>query len=273
MLLNNVRQSANLYEQIELLQTLALKGDDFSTYWEGVHQLVTVPELLDEIYQKAGIYRFWAVVRRAAGLLNKTYIGLSDAVTDILVRQKQISVGKSYSEASLLTRPMRAREIISKIKEFCGEDIRDRVLTQEILIYSSMLLKSDPQLFEGTLTLRTGYLILLLISDLARELQIEQDEAHDRLMQLSPFEIKNRLYRILANYSQQQQLVFQQESLHLSAKRGNISWDIAIAVIATAPPKCHQVAGMSNAAIALSAWCPKTSIPISGSCCSIAKDW
>jgi phosphorylase kinase alpha/beta subunit len=230
VLLNNVRQSANLYEQIELLQTLArLKGDDFGTYWEGVHQTVAVADLLDEIYQKAGIYRIWAVVRRAAGLLNKTYIGLSDAVTDILVRQKQISVGKSYSEASLITRPMRAREIISKIEEFCGEDIRDRVLTQEILIYSSMLLKSDPELFEGTLTLRTGYLILLLISDLARELQIEQDEAHDRLMQLSPFEIKNRLYRILANYSQQQQLVFQQESLHLSAKRGKISWDIAIA--------------------------------------------
>ncbi|AFY69310.1 phosphorylase kinase alphabeta [Thalassoporum mexicanum PCC 7367] len=228
-LLHNIRQSDNLYEQIELLQTLhRLQGLEYNTYWEGVHQLVSVADLLDEVYQKAGTYRFWAVVRRAAGLLNKTYIGLSDAVTDILVRQKQISVGKSYSEASLLVRPMRAQEIISKIDEFCGEDIRDRVLTQEILIYSSMLLKSDADLFAGMLTLRTGYLILLLISDLARELQIEQDEAHDRLMQLSPFEIKDRLYRILANYAQQQQLVFQQESLQLGAKRGDISWDIAI---------------------------------------------
>lgn len=52
-------------------------------------------------------------------------------------------VGKSYSEASLITRPIPETEILEKINSFCREDIRDRVLTQEILIYLGLLIKSD----------------------------------------------------------------------------------------------------------------------------------
>ena len=42
-----------------------------------------------------------AVVRHAAALLDKIDFGLSDSVTDILVRQKQITVGKAYFEDAL----------------------------------------------------------------------------------------------------------------------------------------------------------------------------
>jgi len=45
------------------------------------------------------------VVRKAAGLRQMVDIGLSDAVTTIQC-QKQITVGKSYFEASLITHPM-----------------------------------------------------------------------------------------------------------------------------------------------------------------------
>jgi phosphorylase kinase alpha/beta subunit len=89
--------------------------------------------------------------------------------TELLVRRKQISVGKAYSQASLITDPMPPSDLMDKINEFCGEDIRDRVLTQEILIYLSVLIKSEPELFEGLLTLRVSYLILLLTSEICRE--------------------------------------------------------------------------------------------------------
>ncbi len=233
-LLNCLRESINVYEQIELLQTLTrLKGLDFDTGLGGPKNPVSVAYLLQEVYEKAGrgivktgqnFTIYWSVVRRAAGLLGMVDISLSDAVTDILVRQKQISVGKSYSEISLITRPMSYREIIDKINEFCGEDTRDRVLTQEVLLYLGLLIKAEPDLFNGLLTLRVGYLILLITIELARELKITQDEAHERLMELSPFEVKNRLRQVLAGYEGMNQLLRQQESLHVKQSEQDIEW-------------------------------------------------
>ncbi|OLP16516.1 glycosyl hydrolase family 15 [Leptolyngbya sp. 'hensonii'] len=216
LLLTNLRSSNNLYEQIELLQALLrLRGTDFDTGLGGPGRLVTVADLLQEVYERAGQLQLWTIVRRAAGLLSKVDITLSDAVTDILVRQHQITVGKAYSEASLIVRPLSPQEIMDKIIEFCGEDMRDRVLTQEILIYLGLLLKTEPRLLDGLLTLRVGYLIVLLISELARELEVTQDEAYERLMQLSPHDIKVRLRQVLVEYQDLNRVVFQQESLHI----------------------------------------------------------
>lgn len=224
LLLNSLRDSDSLYEQIELLGALTrLRGLDFDTGWSQ-GQSVRVRTLLDEVYSKAGKLQLWAVVRRAAGLLNKVDIGLSDAVTDILVRQKQITVGRAYSEASLLTRPMPYTEIIEKINHFCREDIRDRVLTQEILIYLSLLIKAEPELLNGFLTLKVGYLILLITSELARERRSTQDEAYEYLMQLSPFEIQTRLRQVMVGYEGLQQALFKQESLHVNQQK--IDWVI-----------------------------------------------
>jgi phosphorylase kinase alpha/beta subunit len=107
-LLVALRASENLYEQIELLQTLTrLQGLEFDTGFGGPGRPVTVGDLLDEVYTKAGDAGLWAVVRRAAGLRQMNDIGLSDVVTSILVRGKQISVGKAYSEDSLITIPLK----------------------------------------------------------------------------------------------------------------------------------------------------------------------
>ncbi|MBF2076592.1 MAG: glycoside hydrolase family 15 protein [Synechococcales cyanobacterium C42_A2020_086] len=226
-LLDQLRHSSNLYEQIDLLETLSqLGGLDLDTGLGEAGDLVTVADLLDEVYGKASDLRLWAVIRRAAGLLNKIDIGLSDAVTDILVRGKQIAVGKAYSEASLITAPMPPDEIMEKIQTFCGSDVRERPLTQEILIYLGVLIKTDPQLFNGLLTLRVGYLILLITSELAREQQVTPDEAYEHLMQLSPFDVKMRLSRVLAGYEDLNQTLFQQESLHLRQQQA-IQWVVS----------------------------------------------
>jgi phosphorylase kinase alpha/beta subunit len=224
LLLHNLRQSQNLYEQVEILSTLSrLHGFDFDTGFGHPQRRVTVANLLDEIYATAGRRKLWAVVRRVAGLFDRVDPNLTDAVIDILVRQKQIAVGRAYSEASLITQPMSSIEVMEKIREFCREDIRDRVLTQEILIYTSLLLKSEPKLFKGLLTLRVGYLILLLTSNLAQEFQITQDEAYERLMQLSPHEIQMQLRQLLLGYEGFNQALFKQESLHIQRKQA-IDW-------------------------------------------------
>jgi phosphorylase kinase alpha/beta subunit len=224
-LLASLRSSSNIYEQIELLQTLIrLQGLSFDTGFGGPQHPVTVADLLDEVYTKAGNLGIWAVVRRAAGLRQMVDIGLSDTVTSILVRGKQIAVGRAYSQSSLMTVPMSHREITEKINNFCREDIRDRVLTQEIIIYLGVLMRSEPQLFKGLLTLRVGYLILLITSELAQELGVTQDEAYEHLMELSPFEVKMRLHQVLRGYTGISKLLRQQESLHIKQKESDIAW-------------------------------------------------
>jgi phosphorylase kinase alpha/beta subunit len=227
-LLANLHLSCNLYEQIDLLETLSqLRGSAFDTGLGGPGNPVTVTDLLNEVYAKASQLQLWAVIRRAAGLLNKVDIALSDAITDILVRGKQIAVGKSYSEASLITSPMPPGDIMQKIQEFCGKDVREHPLTQEILVYLGVLIKADPQLFDGLLTLRVGYLILLITSELARELQVTQDEAYEHLMQLSPFDVKTRLTQVLAGYNNLDQTLFQQESLQVNQQQ-DIQWVVSL---------------------------------------------
>jgi phosphorylase kinase alpha/beta subunit len=220
-LLEQLRASDNLYEQIELLHGLCrLKGLDFDTGLGGPEFPPTsVANLLMEVYEKAGQLELWAVVRRSAALLGKGDIGLTDALTELLVRQKQISVGKSYSEASLITDPLPYRELLDKIQAFCGEYVRDRVLTQEILIYLSVLIKSEPELFKGLLTLRVGYLILLLTNEISREQEVPADEAYEILSSLSPFELKMRLKQVLESYSGMQQQLFRRESLRMKRRQ------------------------------------------------------
>jgi phosphorylase kinase alpha/beta subunit len=234
VLIKSLRESVNLYEQIELLSVLVrLVGLDFETGLAGAGTAVTVRDLLNEVYNRASRgdasgTPYWSIARRAAGLLDKVDVGLSDAVTDIVVRQKQISVGRAYSEDSLITQPLPHTEVLERIRHFCREDIRDRVLTQEILIYLSLLIKAEPTLFKGLLTLRVGYLIILLTSDLSRELGVTQDEAYENLMRLSPFEIKTRLRQIVEGYADLNRALFKQESLKVKLPDQGIDWVVVL---------------------------------------------
>ncbi|MBW4652312.1 MAG: glycoside hydrolase family 15 protein [Kaiparowitsia implicata GSE-PSE-MK54-09C] len=226
-LLAQLRQSQNLYEQIEILEALTrLESLDFDTGMGDAQNPVQVRDLLEDLYDHASQQRLWAIIRRAAGLLDKVDVSLSDSVTDILVRQKQIAVGKSYSEAALITEPMSTVDIMDRIREFVRQDVRDRPLTQEMLVYLSILIKTDPHLFKGFLTLRVGYLILLITSDLGQERGITQDEAYEQLMHLEPFEVKSRLYQVLAGYETLDQNLFRQESLRIKQQQP-IQWTVS----------------------------------------------
>ncbi|MDZ7704616.1 MAG: glycoside hydrolase family 15 protein [Trueperaceae bacterium] len=223
VLVARLAASVNLYEQVEVLDLLVRRHGLGTPITLGGHA-VQLRALLGEVYSRAGDLQLWAVLRRSAALLGRDDIELLNAVTDILVRQKHILIGKAYSEASLITTPLPYKDLIDKIRAFCREDIRDRALTQEVLLYLGSLIKAEPQLFEGVLTLRVGYLILLLTGELAREQALSQDEAYERLMQLSPSEVRQRLYRVLGGYRNAGQMVQQQESLSARAPQRGIRW-------------------------------------------------
>ena len=216
VLLARLWVTQNLYELVEILGVLHRRhGPDFP-----VGESAVVRDLLEDVYAQAahgdGEGRpLWAVVRRAAALCDKTDMALSDAVTDILVRQKQITVGKSYSDASVIARPLPPGEIRDKVRAFGGEDVRDHVLTQELLIYLGLLIRAEPALFGRLMTLRVGYLIRLMTGELAAEMGVRPEEAHERLMRLSPSEVQRRLRGVLGDYDDTARRLQNQESLPL----------------------------------------------------------
>ena len=57
---------------------------------------ITVKDLLKELYERACHEKKWALVRHVAGILGKRVEDLAKAVTDLLVRQKQVTVGKFF---------------------------------------------------------------------------------------------------------------------------------------------------------------------------------
>ena len=68
------------------------RGPNWDTEMEG-RPGCTVKDLLSELYDKAGQVKQWWLVRHTAGMLRKRVEDLAKAVTDILVRQKQLAVG------------------------------------------------------------------------------------------------------------------------------------------------------------------------------------
>jgi phosphorylase kinase alpha/beta subunit len=111
---------------------------------------------------------------------------------------------------------MGSKAIAEKIARFSREDIRERVLAQEILLSLDGLVKLEPELLGGFLTLRLGYLILLLTAEVSAEFSIVHNEAYQRLLEFSPSEIQSRLIKLLRAYAETTKLLRNQEALHLN---------------------------------------------------------
>jgi len=62
---------------------------------------VLVKDLLKLLYEKACQQNHWGLVRHTAGMLGKRVEDLAKALTDLLVRQKQVNFSKYFEEACL----------------------------------------------------------------------------------------------------------------------------------------------------------------------------
>jgi phosphorylase kinase alpha/beta subunit len=236
VLLKRLEGTANLYEQIEVTTAVvAMLSLDAEVRVFG--RLVSLRKILEEIYEEAGRRRFWAVVRRAASLLGMVEFNLTDSVNAILVRQKAILLGKSYTTDSLVVRPLLPSELLEKINTYCREDIRDRVLMQEVLVYLGQLIRARPELFEELLTIRVSYLILLLTGEIAREYHVTQDEAYNQLMHLAPSEIQRRLKVVMEHYHTMGFVIDQLESLPAHSAGQPLTWTQDMGLEVLKPPK------------------------------------
>ncbi|CAL1539769.1 unnamed protein product [Lymnaea stagnalis] len=197
-LIEQLKQTANLQEQADIIHYIFVtRGPDWDTHMEE-NRKVPVKELLVELYEKAGHWKQWWLVRHTAGMLRKRVEDLALAATDLLVRQKQLSVGLPPDQETTITSPLPPDELAAIIYEACGEDHSTASLTQELLVYLAMFIRTEPQLFDEMLRLRVGLIIQVMASELSRTLQCGGDEASDHLLNLSPFEMKTLLHHILS---------------------------------------------------------------------------
>ncbi|XP_062619129.1 probable phosphorylase b kinase regulatory subunit alpha isoform X4 [Saccostrea cucullata] len=196
-LVDQLNNTEVLHEQADIIHYLYLhRGPNFEIKID--EKPCCIKELLVELYEKAGHWKHWGLVRHTAGMLRKRVEELALAATDLLVRQKQLSVGLPPDRERVIMRPLPPDDLASIIFDACGEDLSTASLTQELLIYLAMFIRTEPKLFNEMLRLRVGLIIQVMASELARTLKCTGDEASEHLLNLSPYEMKTLLHHILS---------------------------------------------------------------------------
>ena len=230
LLLQQLKNNANLYAQLEILSLLSQRhGLDYNTGLSASDGTVgTVRDLLDEVYERAGDQHEWYVVRRCAGLLGKYDINLEQAATEILVRQHALSLGFIYSGKSTLTRPADSSEILQIIRTYNSHDGNEQIIIQELILYLGMLIKSNPELFADMHTIRVGHILQLIISRQLRALNSQNpnstiDQAFNKIMSLSPYQLSKRVYETIQDYGSLENETSLLETLHYEGNSRELS--------------------------------------------------
>ena len=184
--------SANLYDQIDILHYIySCKGFDYV-----VDGLCKVEVLVEEVYAKAMHLKQWSLVRQAAGLLKKTVNSLTSNLSDLLVRQKPVTIGFGPQEY-FIDSPKNPAALAEIIFSHCASDIREAPLIQEIITYLGSFIRGSPQMFEGIMRIRTHFFVIAMREEISQTKRCNEEEAVELLMQLSPFEMKSLMSQIL----------------------------------------------------------------------------
>ena len=156
-------QTESLSEQAEIIHYLYFKeGRDWNTgikIDEDDEEGVPVRILVDELFRKAVHSKKWWLVRHAAGMMDRSGEDLAKAISDLLVRQKQVTLGMPSDGEVTISRPLPPKELLKILNSAYTEDSSTAMLTQEILMYLSMYIRSEPKLFSDLLVLRIGLII------------------------------------------------------------------------------------------------------------------
>lgn len=214
-LLAELSKCPNLYRQVQIIKTL-LKDSylEESVFLPEQKLERTLKSLLEGIYQRSCNIHLWSVVRSSAGLLGKSHYGLADAVTEILVNQKHVIVGRAYNAEGIIRKSEPNVAILKRIKACCLDDSREEMIHQEVLLFLSNIVKSEPKVFRHMISIRTNEFIHLIVAQIASELNITHGEAFDALTAMSPQEIQSRLKTVVHSYSQTRESMSSMEALN-----------------------------------------------------------
>ncbi|XP_030430244.1 phosphorylase b kinase regulatory subunit alpha, skeletal muscle isoform isoform X3 [Gopherus evgoodei] len=198
-LVDQLRECPTLQEQADLLYMLhTIKGLDWDTEIDG-QPGATVKDLLTELYVSVGATQQWALIRYISGILKKKVEALDEACTDLLSHQKHLTVGlPPEPREKTISAPVPYEELTRLIDEASEKNMSISILTQEIMVYLAMYMRTQPTLFAEMFRLRIGLIIQVMATELAHSLHCSAEEATESLMNLSPSDMKSLLHHILS---------------------------------------------------------------------------
>ncbi|XP_051485922.1 phosphorylase b kinase regulatory subunit alpha, skeletal muscle isoform isoform X3 [Apus apus] len=198
-LVDQLRVCPTLQEQADILYMLhILKGPEWHTGLDS-EPGPTVKELLTELYVRVGDTRQWALIRYISGILKKKVEALDEACTDLLSHQKHLTVGlPPEPREKTISAPIPYEELVHLIDEASEKNLSVSILTQEIMVYLAMYMRTQPALFAEMFRIRIGLIIQVMATELALSLHCSAGEATENLMNLSPSDMKSLLYHILS---------------------------------------------------------------------------
>ncbi|XP_075018776.1 phosphorylase b kinase regulatory subunit alpha, skeletal muscle isoform isoform X4 [Calonectris borealis] len=198
-LVDQLRICPTLQEQADILYVLhILKGPEWHTGLDS-EPGPTVKELLTEMYMRVGDTRQWALIRYISGILKKKVEALDEACTDLLSHQKHLTVGlPPEPREKTISAPIPYEELVHLIDEASEKNLSVSILTQEIMVYLAMYMRTQPALFAEMFRIRIGLIIQVMATELAHSLRCSAGEATENLMNLSPSDMKSLLYHILS---------------------------------------------------------------------------
>ena len=210
-LLSAYADARALDERLALLDWLEAAGLDHEQTFvdaDGVSRTLNLHRVaLFRVAQTLGEWRLMRLSAERAGIVDGF---LEVALMDLVVHQKRVAVGRSYTRMAVIDTPIANQEILERLAAYCDDDWRERSLTQELVIHLGGWLRAEPALFEDVITLRTGPLLQILVALRAREAQSDPSAALDDLVAMPPHELRLRLREAITWRGQAQRL----EALH-----------------------------------------------------------
>uniref|UniRef100_A0A8C8DGE3 Phosphorylase b kinase regulatory subunit n=1 Tax=Oncorhynchus tshawytscha TaxID=74940 RepID=A0A8C8DGE3_ONCTS len=193
-----LKQTQNLQDQADILYIFFKdKGMDWDTKLHGKGS--TVRRLLSSLYDKAGNLKHWGLVRMISGMLRKKVEELDEACSDLLAHQKHLTVGlPPEPREKTISAPMPPDKLAKLIDVASENNLTIAILTQEIMVFLAMCIRTQPKLFSEMFRLRIGLIIQVMATELAQSLNCSGEEATECLMNMSPSELKNLLHHILS---------------------------------------------------------------------------
>uniref|UniRef100_A0A673GXX2 Phosphorylase b kinase regulatory subunit n=1 Tax=Sinocyclocheilus rhinocerous TaxID=307959 RepID=A0A673GXX2_9TELE len=197
-LVQMLKQSQNLQDQTDILYILFKdKGMDWDTKLHGKGW--TVRRLLSDLYEMAGNLKHWGLIRMICGMLRKKVEELDAACSDLLIHQKHLTVGlPPEPREKTISAPMPPDKLTRLIDEASENNLTIAILTQEIMVFLAMSIRTQPKIFSEMFRLRIGLILQVMVTELAQSLNCSGEEATESLMNMSPSEMKNLLVHILS---------------------------------------------------------------------------
>ena len=110
-----------------------------------------------------------------------------------------------------------------RIKACCLDDGSEEMIHQEVLIFLSYLVKSEPKVFRHMISIRTNEFIHLIVAQLSNEQNVTHGEAFDILRAMSPQEIQSRLKSVVLDYNKTRESMNSMEALSTESDTGDFN--------------------------------------------------